>query len=384
MRATFRSSNVISFHCSIIAERDLPESKYMNGQPLPRCGGCGHVLGRRDKKCPLCGTVLERSPRSSLLPDAWILAGAGLVLLAVVISLILNRPRSTAGFQTQKTITHQGSGGSAGTQKATIEPDSRGEELSASRPPSTEVAKGFGQNAVQALASGQASLKSGDYDGAIRAFNEVLRLEPNSAEALANRGLAYLFKADYDMAIADFAATIQVRPTSDLFANRASAHFNKAEYDRAIQDYTEAIRLSPSDPELFNGRGASYAGLHDYDRAIQDYDRAILLKPDPIALNNRGWVYSQKGNRERAIADYLSALKLKPNDFVRQHVEAALRSLGFKAATGRGRLRPHDSRHRRRWNQSFSSGTWPWLASAHIGGAGSTDPARCVCVVDRG
>ena len=312
----------------------------MNGQPLPRCGGCGHVLDRRDKKCPLCGTVLERSSQSRLLPNAWVLAGAGLVLLAIVISLTLDRLRSTAG-------SHQGAGGSAGTQKATIEPDSRGEEPSASRPPPTD-GKGFGQSAVQALASGQASLRSGDYDGAIQAFNEVLRNEPNSAEALANRGLAYLFKTNYDMAIADFTATIQLRPTSDLFASRASTHFKKAEYDRAIQDYTEAIRLNPSDPELFNGRGAGYAGLQDYDRAIEDYDRAILLKPDAIALNNRGWAYSQKGNRERAIADYLSALKLKPNDFVRRHVEAALRSLDFKTVTGRGRLRPHDSRRSRR------------------------------------
>ena len=313
----------------------------MNEQPLPRCRECGHVLGRRYKKCPLCGTVVEKAPRPSLLSNAWVLAGAGLVLLAVVISLILNPPGSTVGFQTQKTITHQDSGEPVATEKVT---QSRGEEFSAIRPTSTEVAKGFGQSAVQALASGQASLRSGDYDGAILAFNEVLRYEPNSAEALANRGLAYLSKTDYDMAIADFTATIQLRPTSDVFANRAAAHFNKAEYDHAIQDYTDAIRLSPSDPEFFNGRGASYAGLHDYDRAIQDYDRAILLKPDPIALNNRGWAYSQKGNQERAIADYLGALKLKPNDFVRQHVEVALRSLGFKPDMGE---RPH-RRHRQR------------------------------------
>ena len=214
----------------------------------------------------------------------------------------------------------------------------RGRRASRSSAPDPEVERGNKERALlPALASGQADLRSGFYDAAVREFTEALRHDPNYGEALINRGLAHLLKADYDRAVQDFTAAIQLQPSSDLFANRALAHFNKAEYDRAIQDYTEAIRFSSSDPELFNYRGASYASLRDYDRAIQDYDQAIRLKPHyPMALNNRGWAYSQKGDRVRAIADYLSALKLKPEDRLRQHLEAALNSLGFQGTMARG------------------------------------------------
>ena len=160
-------------------------------------------------------------------------------------------------------------------------------------------------------------------------LTEAIRLNPNHAEAFTNRGFVYLYKTDNDRAIRDFSQAIRLRPNSDLFANRGLAYFNKSDYDHAIQDYDEAIRLSSSDAELFNNRGIAYAAKSNYDRAIQDYDQAVRLNPNyPTVLNNRGWAYSQKGDRDHAIADYLAALKLKPEDFLRKHVEAALKALG--------------------------------------------------------
>ena len=91
-------------------------------------------------------------------------------------------------------------------------------------------------------------------------LNLAIKLNPNNALALYNRGMAY----------------------------RA-----KGEPDRAIPDYDRAIKLNPNDAVAYDSRGLAYRDLRDYERAIQDFDQAIKLKPNYIlALNDRGIAYA--------------------------------------------------------------------------------------------
>jgi Flp pilus assembly protein TadD len=329
-----------------------------------RCKECSHAVSRRDRKCPLCGSPIERSVETRGLPPQWLWALGGsvvivIVIVIVVIFLLAWRPNpgtntrtaepspqsrsdsataarapqeigaNNAGQETSPPARHDTLGG---TPESGSKQPSRtatvAEAPADSKPGGAELPKA----AVDAFRLGRMHLAKGDYDLAIADFNEAVRLNPNYPEAFTNRGFVYLYKADYDRAIRDFGEAIRLRPSSDLFANRGLAYFNKRDYERAIQDYGEAIGLSPNDAELFNDRGAVYAGKGDYERAIQDYGQALRLNPNyPAALNNRGWAYSQKGERERAIADYLAALKLKPEDPLRKHIEAALKALGVSA-----------------------------------------------------
>jgi tetratricopeptide (TPR) repeat protein len=47
-------------------------------------------------------------------------------------------------------------------------------------------------------------LRKDEYDLAIRAFDEAIRLKPDYGEAFANRATAYLKKKTYDHAARDF------------------------------------------------------------------------------------------------------------------------------------------------------------------------------------
>src|SRR6266516_1128248 len=236
----------------------------MSEQPLPRCQQCGHLLGRRDKKCALCGILIEQEPQTSVVPAQWLLVGvgAGLALLAVSFSALRDRSKPTASVDTHETIATQDSrNATVETRGGSPQPESRAEVASNSSAPALRVETGDREKAVQAFASGQSNLRNGHYDVAVQEFTKALRLNPSYGEAFTNRGFVYLFKADYDRAIEDFTAAIQIQPNTDLFANRALA--------------------------LFNYRGASYSGMSDYDRAIQDYNQAIRLNPNyPTALNN--------------------------------------------------------------------------------------------------
>jgi len=132
------------------------------------------------------------------------------------------------------------------------------------------------------------------YDRAIGDYTQAIRLEPNNAQAYLGRGIAYSNKGDFDRAIADNNEAIRLDPNyADAYYNRGTTYSNKNDYDRAIADYTQAIRLNPNLADAYNNRGIAYMNKNDYDRAIADYTEAIRLDPNyAYAYNNRAWTYA--------------------------------------------------------------------------------------------
>ena len=84
--------------------------------------------------------------------------------------------------------------------------------------------------------------EKGEYDKAIDAFNQALRLlDPNDN--------AHVAAANY---------------------NRGTAYEKKREFDKAIADYSEAIRLNPNLAQAYLNRGNTWEGKGEYDKAIAD------------------------------------------------------------------------------------------------------------------
>src|SRR5580693_2528158 len=63
--------------------------------------------------------------------------------------------------------------------------------------------------AKKAYEKGKACRDKSDYDGAIAAFSETVRLDPKYGDAFRGRGYAYACKRDDDKAIADFNEAIR-------------------------------------------------------------------------------------------------------------------------------------------------------------------------------
>src|SRR5215475_11361992 len=166
------------------------------------------------------------------------------------------------------------------------------------------------------MSQGHTDINNGDYDRAIAAFSDAMRLDPRSALAFANRGVAYERKGDMDRAIADFSEAIRLDPNYALASsNRGIAYARKGDNDRAIADFNEAIRLDPKNVPAFANRGIAYGKKGDTDRAIADYNEAIRLDPkNALAFANRGIAFGKKGDNDRAIADFNEAIRLDPKN----------------------------------------------------------------------
>jgi len=154
--------------------------------------------------------------------------------------------------------------------------------------------------------------KKRDYDKAIADYNEAIRLSPTDADAYNNRGTAYHRKGDYEKSIADITEAIRLKPSASSYYNRADTYDDKGDYDKAIADYTEAIRLGPADADCYNNRGVAYQHKGDYPKAIADYTEAIRLNPASSGYNNRGVAYQLVNEYDKAIADFTESIRINP------------------------------------------------------------------------
>ena len=114
----------------------------------------------------------------------------------------------------------------------------------------------------------------GHPDEAIADFSAALVLDPKSAGALNNRGLAYRKKGDLDRAIADYTAAITINPLYALaFNNRGYVYEAKGQKPQAIADFRQALLFDPTLSGAKDGLTASRRG-GQFDRR----ERGICTK----------------------------------------------------------------------------------------------------------
>jgi tetratricopeptide (TPR) repeat protein len=170
----------------------------------------------------------------------------------------------------------------------------------------------------------------------------------NLADIVATRGRSYLTKGEYDNAIRDFDQTLlldhqgagaqsggvdTINSPAHIFNSRGSCYYQKGEYDRAIQDYDQALRINPNDADALSNRAVVYSAKGDHQQAIADESRLIDLqsdKPDADPLSSRCYERARIGQLQAALSDCTRSLSLQPSDgytlYVRGSVSLKLKN----------------------------------------------------------
>jgi tetratricopeptide (TPR) repeat protein len=148
-----------------------------------------------------------------------------------------------------------------------------------------------------------------------RAYEEVLRRQPDHADALHLLGLIALETGRNQRAADLIRRSIMANRDNaaahrDLGAGLAALH----RHDEAVESYDRAIALRPDEAEVYYNRGNSLWDLKRPEDAVASYDRAIALKPDYTKAHiNRGNGLQALDRHEEAIASYERALALQPD-----------------------------------------------------------------------
>ncbi|BBB91802.1 lipoprotein NlpI precursor [Methylomusa anaerophila] len=132
------------------------------------------------------------------------------------------------------------------------------------------------------LATAKQYLQQKDYNGALKACDQGLKLDPQSVKIYEIRG--------------------------DIFTAQGNT-------DKAIADYNQAISLGSNSPRIYFSRGNKFLMKGMFDKAITDCNTALELRPDYyIAYILRGNAYYFKGMNDKALEDFKAYFRSAPSD----------------------------------------------------------------------
>jgi tetratricopeptide (TPR) repeat protein/ankyrin repeat protein len=135
-------------------------------------------------------------------------------------------------------------------------------------------------NVQSLIEDGQKYFDKGDYDNAIKQFDEIIKNDPKNVLGYAWRGNTYRRKNQFDTAIKDFNEAISLDPKySFAYSRRGEAYRGKGDYKTAVNDFNEALKLDPNDSWAYGSRGQAYNQMGQTELAIQDFKKAISLDP---------------------------------------------------------------------------------------------------------
>ena len=131
--------------------------------------------------------------------------------------------------------------------------------------------------AVSHYRDGARKVGKGDLDGAIEEYSRAIAIssrlnssdsetgetsnitviDPFTANAYTNRGVARYRKGDFEGAKADFDAALRIRPgLAYAYLNRAATRRELGDLQGALVDLDKAISVQPKLFEAYNNRGA--------------------------------------------------------------------------------------------------------------------------------
>ncbi len=197
-----------------------------------------------------------------------------------------------------------------------------------------------------------ATTRQTELNQALSFFDKAIRIDPNYADALYERGNTHLLLGDPDKAVEDLESAVRIDPANtdaiaqlgfvSLQRGLQEANLRNGQTARIIQDletaqkqFTQFLAIVPEDQEvdledpdvilrenILVNRSAAYIGLGDenkgdsrfyYQQAVADADAAIDIDPEKSdAYYQKGMAYRMLGDREAALEAYTEAIELAP------------------------------------------------------------------------
>lgn len=165
----------------------------------------------------------------------------------------------------------------------------------------------------------------GNIEGASRALQTAVQINPTLSESRANLGNVYLQKGQIEDAIYEYLIALQINPgDAKTYNNLGNAYLRQDRLNDAISKYSEALQLDPNFIDAHQNLAIAYSKQKRFGQAINQLKQAIGLEPKNASLYNQlGEVYYQMEDYGAAILEYKMALTIKQN-FAEAHYGLAI------------------------------------------------------------
>ncbi len=159
---------------------------------------------------------------------------------------------------------------------------------------------------------GAANGMRGDLDGAIKAFETAISLDPKFAPAYYNLGYAKSLQDKTDEAMQNYSKAIELDSNyRDAYNQRGNLKGRHGDFAGAIPDFMQVVRIAPDYPQAHYNLGHVYYFTGDLDNATKELDKALALDPKlSYAYFIRGLIRHAQGHNTDATADFRKSLGL--------------------------------------------------------------------------
>ena len=222
------------------------------------------------------------------------------------------------------------------------------------------------KNEKDLLSIGKSYFEKEEYKEAIKVLLELVKLNPDNAEAWYYLGASYYndgqleeaketkksilkiielnpndknyywlgrlcyFSYEDEEAIKYILKAIELNPNNyDNYYWLGLSYYDKEKYKEALQSFLKAYELNPKEIECLEQLVELYSKNKDYDKAIEYLLKAIELNPDePNIYWDLGWLYEKNNQKEEAFKSYMKSNYHK--NWVDFYKEFANKLLEFK------------------------------------------------------
>lgn len=140
---------------------------------------------------------------------------------------------------------------------------------------------------------GNAYLRAGHANKAVEIFKKVIRMEPDSPAFLINLGNVLVAAGDFDGAERAYNTAVDIDPPeAPLFYNRLGNAYCKAgQYERAEKAYRKSLKYSSDSSLCYCDLGDVLVKQGKIEKAKNAYENAIRTNPESAAI-----FYNRLGN----------------------------------------------------------------------------------------
>jgi len=117
--------------------------------------------------------------------------------------------------------------------------------------------------------------------------------QTNDADGLLESGKGHLAAGEYEEAIADFEAAVELkRDESEAHFLLGQSYYETGQLDKAKSQFITALTLNPDDASAHHNLGVTYLKQGDVESARSQFEKALEIDPDdPQTHYQLGMVY---------------------------------------------------------------------------------------------
>jgi tetratricopeptide (TPR) repeat protein len=128
------------------------------------------------------------------------------------------------------------------------------------------------------IQNGNALINTSEYDKAMTTFDQVLKLDSRSVDALNGKGLVFNNLGKYQEAISLFDMALKIDPNFvETLNNKGMALSNLGKYQEAISLFDMALKIDPNFVDALYNKADALGELGSYEEAYIWTEKALAI-----------------------------------------------------------------------------------------------------------